>query len=437
LPLVHSGESTLHRIVAPLFTAAACPAPPPLAAPRPDRPRYALDVRVEPGFRRVRGRVRVRFTANRPTDRLVFRLWPNGPLQRAGGQHLDAGPVTENGDRLDVDRPDPTTLVVHLGRTLAPAGSVTVALPWTLSVPSRSRDRIARFQGGLRLGSFFPILAWDPDRGWVTDPPARILGESSTTPTADFDVRVRGPRGVRVLASGARGADGLWHARDVRDFGLAVGRFLVVAGTAHVPGPVTVHVGVYRSSAITTAAGLRLAKRSLERLSRMYGAYPWRSYTVVFAPDLRLEGIEYPTLVFSGDVFTAQVVSHETGHQWFYSLVGNDQYRHPWLDETLATWAQGRVAGTFQSRYPLRNVTHVGEPMSYWARRQRRYFAEVYAGGVLALRSLGPASRVDCALRLYVARNAYRIAKPGDLLDALNAVFPGAEAKLRRFGIHR
>jgi hypothetical protein len=312
-----------------------------------------------------------------------------------------------------------------------------VALPWTLRVPFSNRDRIARFDGGLRLGSFFPILSWDPDRGWVTDPAARILGESSTTPTADFDVRVRAPRSAVVLASGKRGADGAWHARAVRDFALAVGRFVVATGTAHVPRPVTVHAAVYRSAAISKAAGLRLARRSLERLSRMYGAYPWRSYTVVFAPDLALEGIEYPTLVFSGDVFTTQIVSHETAHQWFYSLVGNDQYRHPWLDETLATWAQGRLAGTFQSRYPLRNVTHVGESMSYWSGRQRRYFAEVYAGGVLALRSLGPADRVDCALRLYVARNAYRIADPGDLLDALNDVFPGAEAKLRRYGIRR
>jgi Peptidase family M1 domain len=379
----------------------------------------------------------VRFTANRPTDRLVFRLWPNGPLQRAGGQRLDAGPVTENGSRLGVTRPDPTMLVVHLGRTLAAADSVTVAVPWTLSVPARSRDRIARFAGGLRLGSFFPILAWDPDRGWVTDPAARILGESSTTPTADFDVRIRAPKGVRVLASGSYGADGVWRARAVRDFALAAGRFVVVTGTAHVPRPVTVHVALYRAAAVTPAAGLRLSTRSLERLSRMYGAYPWRTYTVVFAPDLGLEGIEYPTLVFSGDVFTAQIVSHETAHQWFYSLVGNDQYQHPWLDETLATWSQGRLAGTFQSRAPLRNVTHVGEPMSYWNGRQRRYFAEVYAGGVRALHSLGRAPRVDCALRLYVARNAYRIARPGDLLDALNAVFPGAEAKLRRFGIRR
>ena len=424
-------------MVAPLLAAAACAAPPPFAAPRADRPRYQLSVRVEPGFKRVRGSVRVRFTASRPTDRLVFRLWPNGPLQRAAGQRLDVGAVTENGSRLGVGRPDPTTLVVHLGRPLDSGDTVMVAVPWTLSVPARSRDRIARYAGGLRLGSFFPILAWDPDRGWVTDPPARILGESSTTPTADFDVRVRAPRGTRVLVSGDSAGNGLWHARAVRDVAVGVGRFRILAATARTPRPVTVRVAVDRASAIAPAATLRMARSSLERISRLYGAYPWRTYTVVFPRDLRREGIEYPTLVFVGDVFTGPIVSHETGHQWFYSLVGNDQYRDPWLDETLATWTQTRLTGSFGPGLDLRNIMHVGEPMSYWAGRQRRYFAEVYAGGVLALRSLGASARIDCALRLYVAQNAYRIAKPGDLLDALNAVIPGAETKLRRFGIHR
>jgi len=29
---------------------------------------------------------------------------------------------------------------------------------------------------------------------------------------------------------------------------------------------------------------------------------------------------------------------HEVSHQWFYSLVGNDQAKEPWLDEALATY---------------------------------------------------------------------------------------------------
>jgi hypothetical protein len=44
---------------------------------------------------------------------------------------------------------------------------------------------------------------------------------------------------------------------------------------------------------------------------------------------------------------------------------------------------------------------------------------------------------VDCALRHYVARHAYSITEPGDLLDELDRVIPGAERRLRAWGIRR
>jgi hypothetical protein len=75
--------------------------------------------------------------------------------------------------------------------------------------------------------------------------------------------------------------------------------------------------------------------------------------------------------------------------------------------------------------------------MTYWGTRQVAYLREVYGGGVVALSSLGSARRVNCALHHYAVRNAFRIAQPGDLLDALNRVVSGAERRLRRFGIHR
>jgi hypothetical protein len=80
---------------------------------------------------------------------------------------------------------------------------------------------------------------------------------------------------------------------------------------------------------------------------------------------------------------------------------------------------------------------HVGEPMSYWDRHGAWYFYGVYGEGLHALRSLGDDAAVDCALRHYVARRAYSIAQPGDLLDELNRVIPGAERRLRAWGIHR
>jgi len=75
--------------------------------------------------------------------------------------------------------------------------------------------------------------------------------------------------------------------------------------------------------------------------------------------------------------------------------------------------------------------------MTYWARFPRAYFWGVYEEGANALRSLGDNGAVDCALRHYVARRAYSIAQPGDLLDELNRFIPGAERRLRAWGIHR
>jgi Peptidase family M1 domain len=427
-------------VVVPFLAAlaVACPAPPPSAQPRQDRPRYALDIRVADSLRLVTGDLRVTFTPSRPTNRLVFRLWPNGPPQLRQGSRLDPGAVTSEGRRLPARRPDPTTLVVKPGRTLAAGSSITVRMPWRLRVPLAANDRNAHFRGGLRLGSFFPLLAWDPRRGWVTDPPARVLGESSTAPAADFDIAVRAPRGLRVVVTGDPAGAGRWHAEAVRDLALAVGRFRVVSTTAHVPGPVTVRVAAVSGS---TARMLALAKSALERLSQRYGRYPWRSFTLAVPPEFFGGGIEYPMLAFVGrSPYAKLVIDHETAHQWFYSLVGNDQARDPWLDETLASWAQTRVGSREpppRRGLPRAAYRHVGAPMTYWNRFGGAVFYGVYGEGVRALRSLGNDQKVDCALRAYAARRAYSIAQPGDVLDELNAVIPGAEKRLRAWGIHR
>jgi aminopeptidase N len=41
------------------------------------------------------------------------------------------------------------------------------------------------------------------------------------------------------------------------------------------------------------------------------------------------------------------LVPHEISHQWFYSLVHNDQAIEPWLDEALATYSES----LFYERY--------------------------------------------------------------------------------------
>jgi hypothetical protein len=382
----------------------------------------------------VAGDETVAFTPNLATDRLVFRLWPNGPSQLQAGSRVDVRDETLDGKRAVARMPNPTTLV--LMKHLRQGQTVTAHVAWTLRMPSNVRDRIAKFRNGIRLGSFFPLLAWDERRGWVTDPPTRVLAETSTSPTADFDVRVTVPNGMQALVSGTKVGKHDWHADGVRDVAVAVGRFRTSTTVVQLGHPVKVIVGVVGPRPKPQTV-LRLAFRALRHYVETYGRYPWRTFTLVGNPDLVNEGIEYPTLVFVGPGSIERiVVDHETAHQWFYSLVGNDQAKDPWLDEALATWSQERLDGVDGEGY-FGPAHHVGAPMTYWAGKAGSYYREVYGGGPEALRSLDAPAKVDCALRFYVARDAYRIAQPADLLAELDRFIPGASGRLARFGIHR
>jgi hypothetical protein len=416
---------------------ATCPAVPARARPDPERPRYALQVDVQPARGTVSGTITVRFTPDLATDRLVFRLWPNGPKLHAVGARLSAGPVSVDGAAAVAGQlPDPTTLVVPLGRTLDPHRSVTASLPWTLTLPGSTSDRISRAGDAVRLGSFFPILGWEPGRGWATEPPTSNFAEASTAPTADFDLTITTQEGLQVLASGVPDGHGHWKAAAMRDVAISVGHLRTVQAMA---GPVQVTVGMDAGIREDPNTYLATVVRAIEDFSARFGPYPWPVFTLGITPNLA-GGIEYPSHVMQGPGTGGRTTPHEVGHQWFYGLVGDDQGRDPWLDEGLATWAEARFLGNlpaFTARViPPDARGRTGAPMSYWEDRAS-YYLGVYVQGTQALAALGDPAKVDCALRHYVATDAHRIATPDSFVSAVRAVFPDARAVLARFGAVR
>jgi len=423
-------------------TSPGCPTIPARAEPDAARPRYVLRADVRPAEGVVRGEVRVRFTPDRDTDRLVFRLWPNGPRASVGGTRLTTGTVTVDGREAPTDFPDVTTLVVSPGRTLQAGAAVEAAVPWELRVPGPVQDRISRDGDAMRLGSFFPILAWEPGVGWSTEPAVAGFAEASTAQTADFDVTVTVPPGYGVLASGVADRPGHWTATAMRDMAMSVGRFetatATATATARAPEPVAVTVGVHAGVGESPRVYLDRVVASLEDFARRFGPYPWPAFTLAITPALG-GGIEYPGHVMQGPETLAGTTSHEVAHQWFYALVGNNQGRDPWLDEGLATWAEvrfeDRLEETRAQRVPAVARGRVDEPMTYWNDHRSAYFDGVYVQGAQALAALGDPDLVDCALRVYVAVNAHRIARPADLVRAASAVLPGATEALAGFGV--
>jgi hypothetical protein len=420
----------------------SCPSPPPYAHPNVERPRYTLGVRIDLARERVLGKESVTFTPDLPVGHLEFRLWPNAPPQAAEGAHLAMKRVVEiDGTPVQWRLTDPTTLEVTPNAPVAGGQTVTVSMQFTLTLPGAVLDRLSHDGSTVLLGSFFPVLPWVEGHGWALDPPTTTLAEASTDPIADFDVTVQVPKGLNVLATGQSDQTGHWTAEAVRDFAIVAGHFRIATNVLYAPDPITVTLGIEKGTPAPPAAQLlERIDEELAALTARYGPYPWKTFSLALVRVLERSGIEYPNLVMEGADGIDRVTTHELAHQWFYSLVGNDQAHDPWLDETLATWAAAQVDGYlsyFRSLHFHGVATdHVGSPMTFWDRHSKAYEPGVYFRGVQALASLGAPAAVDCALRTYVAQNAYSIATPQDLLSALDSTIPNATTKLAPFGIH-
>jgi len=394
---------------------------------------YAASVELDPEARRASGDLDVRFVPDLRVEELVFRLWANGPSPAEAGSDLRITSVEAGAGGAEAQQPDPTTLVVELAEPLEAGEPIGVHMEWEWDLPGDIDDRTATVGDAVRMGTFLPLLAWEPGVGWAREPPTSGFAETVTSPIADYEVSIDVPEGFEVLATGRMDGGGTWRATAVRDFAASVGRFRTARARVDVGEPVDVIVGVHEGVDQAPEEFLRQVVSALRRFSFVYGAYAWPTLTVAVTPELG-GGIEFPTHLMLGPSTLGRTTTHEVAHMWFYALVGNDQARDPWLDEGLASWAEARAEDQLDqfrsSPVPEDAAGRVGEPMTYWEEHLASYYRGVYVQGAVALGELGSPELVDCALAHYVARNAWRVATTEDLFSSLEVVFPDAREVL-------
>ena len=412
----------------------------PLALPNPDRPVYRAELIIDPESRSVQGSVIVDFTPDLPIDELVLRLWPNGPRPAAGGVTMTLSSIVlgEPGQGAVVDsiQDDPTLVRVPLPAPVAAGETVSFEAAFELVIPSELRSRISATADYMRLGTVLPILPWEPGRGWATEPATGLFAEAVSSPVADYEVTVFVPDGYEVLASGEVDVFGTWRVQAARDFALSVGRFSTVSGVANAPNPVQITVGVHESLGDDENAYLAKVIDSLEQFSGRWGEYPWPSLTFALTPNLG-GGIEFPTHIMQGPDTIGRTTSHEVGHMYFYSLVGNNQGSEPWLDEGITSYAEFTYEGLAAGAYsiPEAGIGRATEPMTFWEGKSDIYYRSVYGQTGFALLELGSQEAVDCALARYVADNAHQIATAADFVAAFEPTFPDVVERLAELGV--
>ena len=136
--------------------------------------------------------------------------------------------------------------------------------------------------------------------------------------------------------------------------------------------------------------------------------------------------MESPELIWIPSLTTQDLryqVAHETAHQWFYGIVGNDQARDPFADEAAADFVARSIMGLHRaSRCATSRLD-----LTVYDYSARCYFETIYVqGGILldtARQRMG-STAFWAALRGYVAAHRGGLSSTRLLLQALDDATP-------------
>lgn len=295
-----------------------------------------------------------------PLDRLSLHLYPQAyregaavsavpdtsGIYPAGKSYsvftIDA--LTVNGTTCEptIEGSDEDILTVATGN-ISPTESVTIGIDYTLKLP-QVKHRLGYSNGRINLGNFYPI-ACVYEGGEFDTTPYYSIGEPFYSECSDYAVTFTVPENLKGAFSGTvtktesveECEKYTVSAINVRDFAAVFGEFETLSAAV---GDTLVEY--YYVSDSEAELSLKTATDALKTFEEKFGEYPYSHYSVVqtsFMPG----GMEYPQLVYISDTYTGsmyrEIIIHETAHQWWYGLVGNDEASEPWLDEALAEYS--------------------------------------------------------------------------------------------------
>lgn len=339
-------------------------------------PRYEIDGRLDLDKKVVSAVERVVFTnqSDVPVTELVFHVYPRFRVKDGDraiisktlemlrlspeeamdpeGRRLSVDSVEGAGVRAGPSRAEPawdpnedTVMSVPLSVPLAPGGTVSATITFTLQLPDYW-GRWGHRNGLTYLLNWYPILAHHDAKGWEHTPFIPWHREAGR-----YVVRLDLPAGQVVTSSGrVEGRKGSGRGRELvtmtatpaRDFALVCSDRLKTL-TRRV-GPTTVKVHAFPENAANAQAMLDYAAEVIPLHEEWFGPYGGEEFEI--APSFfGWNGNECSALVLiderimrlpsAGTRYLDHLVTHETCHQWFWNVVGTDGYAEAFMDEGL------------------------------------------------------------------------------------------------------
>jgi Peptidase family M1 domain len=257
---------------------------------------------------------------------------------------------------------DRTVMAVYLPAAVGPGQTITLDIEWTAKIPRP-------FARTGAIGNFFFIAQWFPKIG-VLDETGHWnchqfhVGTEFFSDYGVYDVRMTVPRGWLLAATGRErervdNPNGTtthrYYQEDVHDFAWTTSPdFVERRERFEHPGlpPVDMRLMLQPEHISQAARHFESTRAALRHYGEWFGAYPYEHITIVDPIwQSAVDGMEYPTLFTAGtswlmprsDTSLEDVTIHETGHQWWYGVIGTNEFEDAWMDEGINQYANARV----------------------------------------------------------------------------------------------
>jgi hypothetical protein len=340
-----------------------------------------------------------------------------------------------------------TVMRIALASGWQPGQWIDISLEYVIRIPDCA-FRFGQASGIYTLGNAFPILSVWENGAWRTEE-YYPLGDPFYSNCSNYSVTFTVPRGYQCAGSayGEKTENGgkwtfTFDAPAVREFALSVSdKFATAMETVG-----DVLVSSYGLTTQTAWKALKYATQALACFGEQYGAYPYR-HLAVAAVDFPYGGMEYPGLVLiqksayeaDGEQGLETLIAHEVAHQWWYAVVGSDQYYQPWQDEALAEYSLLDYTQKYYGKEARDNLAYSrfetamqvtipegvtpGSPIDYFG-SMSEYSLVVYRRGASLLVALETSlgDKFNNFLRSYYQREAFRLASRNDFEQTLKEV---------------
>lgn len=228
--------------------------------------------------------------------------------------------------------------------TFFPDESIQISIDFTVTL-ANVRHRLGYANHAYNFGNFFPIACVYEGDDFMKNE-FSPSGDPFYSDVSNFEVSINYPEKYILASTGTHNEvkDGetvtsTCKANKVRDFCFILSKdFKVASGVA---GSTTINYYYYEDENFNQH--LQTAIKAVNTFNSLFGEYPYEVLNVV-KTNFCFGGMEYPNLVMIADDLSSTeeidyVIVHEIAHQWWYGVVGNNQFENAWVDEGLTEFS--------------------------------------------------------------------------------------------------